>query len=203
MKLPIAPNQLFEIVARIRETEIPYLIVGGQAVVSSHVFSETQDLDVMIAVRDFDETIRRLGEDPQFGTPEAVSWVAKYEIYLGPREDDYVEFDLLNGKKYCGARAPDEFFDYLRHSWTVWSELGPSAKIPVVWYTRLMVRDSGEKYVRKVIRDLRAGASKRNFDDTLKIADFCETREEIERRIARAREILAEIEEPKHDPRRE
>jgi hypothetical protein len=168
------------------------VVVGGQAVVSSRVFSATEDLDVMVAVRDFDEAVRRLSADPRLGTPDRVSWVAKFEIHLGPRAGDYVELDVLNGKKYCGDRTPDEFFDYMVTEWTIETDLGPSAEIPMVWYTRLMVGDSGDKYVRKVVRDIRAGASADRLDDVPVITDRFGARSKVEPRVARVREILAE-----------
>ncbi len=192
-ELPLTLGQIEQIIQRIRATGVPYLLVGGEAVVSSGVFSQTQDLDVMVAVRNFAEMIRKLKADPLFGTPDRVGWVAKYELRFGPRPTDYSEFDLLNGKKYCGDRTPDEFFDYLMESWVVPSAFGPSAQIPAVWYTRLMVKDAGAKYVRKVVRDIRAGASIDLFDEVREIARYCGTEAQIAPRIEQVHEVLAEV----------
>ncbi len=194
MKLPISTEQIYDIVARVRATGVPYLVVGGQAVRSASVNSETEDVDLIVAVRDFDTLIHRLEKDSRFAAPDRTSWVAKYELHFGPRRDDYVELDLLNGRRFCGDRTPDEFFDYLARSWAIPSDLGPCARIPAVWYTRLMVRDSGLVYVRKVVRDLRAGASPSDLDDVLRIGQFCGTRKEVAGRIAQVREILGEVE---------
>lgn len=76
--------------------------------------------------------------------------------------------------------------------WTTEPNLGPSAKIPAVWYTRLMVSTRGDVYLRKVVRDIRAGASDDLVEAVLGIADRFGTRDEVADRIARVREILAE-----------
>lgn len=99
-----------ELVARIRATGVPYIVVGGQAV-QADVYSATMDVDVMVSLRDFDAIILRLKEDELFGTPDRVSWAAKYGVHTGPRHDDVTEVDVLNGRMYCGDQTPDEFFD--------------------------------------------------------------------------------------------
>jgi hypothetical protein len=192
MKVEPSLDVVRDVVARIRATGVSYIVVGGQAVHEAAVYSGTIGVDVMVAFRDYDSIIVRLKEDEKFGTPDLASWVAKYEVSTGPRHDDVTEVDVLNGKKYCGNRTADEFFDYILSGWTVPTGLGPAARIAAVWYTRLMVDNRGDAYVRKVVRDIRAGAPTGDLDDALRIADHFGTCKVLASRIARAQEILAE-----------
>jgi hypothetical protein len=65
---------------------------------------------------------------------------------------------MLNGRPYCGRMTPDEFYDYVRDHLTSPGALGPTADPAVVWYTRLLAHDNWQLYVRKILRDIRAGA---------------------------------------------
>jgi len=191
-----------DLVARIRATGVPYFVVGGQAV-QSEVSASTTDVDVMVAVRDFDTLILRLKGDEKFGTPVRAPWIAKYAVHTGPRHDDETEVDVLNGRRYCGNRKPDEFFDYILEHWTIETDLGPSARIAVVWYTRLLARHRGDVYLYKIARDRRAGAPLRYLDDVRTIADRFGTQREIDSQIARLKEILGEDDGPSRSAARE
>jgi len=195
VKLDLSYETAQTLVEHLRATGVPFIIVGGLAV-QARLYSATLDVDVMASLEGFQEMIVRLRQDRLFGTPDRRNWLAKYEVRTGPRPDDVTEVDVLNGRRYCGNRTPDEFFEYLRQNWTTDSDLGPSLQVPAVWYTRLMVPDSGDTYVRKVVRDIRAGASRNALDDVLAIARYCGTLEKVSSRVARIHRILEEVEGP-------
>jgi hypothetical protein len=73
---------LEELVEVLRRNQIDYIVVGGQAV-AEQAPSHTDDLDVLVALREFDGAIARLGNEPLFGFPDRRKWIAKYEVHSG------------------------------------------------------------------------------------------------------------------------
>ena len=183
------PGLLPELVGALRRNQIEYIVVGGQAV-AKEVPVMTQDLDVMVALRDFDSAISRLRKEPVFGRPDRQAWIARYEARSPDRPGEVADVDLLNGRPYCGDLTPDEFFDYLRDRWTVDGELGRTARPQVVWYTRLLAVGFWGGYALKVVRDLRAGAPAAWFDGVQEIAARTGTSKVIEDRIAYVRDMI-------------
>ena len=177
------PPILHDLVDAFRRNQIEYLVVGGQAV-AREMPVMTQDLDVMVALRDFDTAIARLRKEPMFGREERKEWIARWEAHSRVRPGEVADVDLLNGRPYCGELTPDAFFDYLRKNWTIDGELGPTVRPPVVWYTRLLAVGFWGGYALKVIRDLRAGAPRAWLDGVREIARTTGTLTTINERIA-------------------
>jgi hypothetical protein len=117
-------NFLRELVKVLQRNKIDYIVVGGQAV-TEEAPGYTDDLDVLVALSDFNGSIARLKKEPLFGTPERRSWIAKYEIYYGDHHSEHSDVDLLNGRPYSGQLRSDEFFDHIRSQWTMDGVLGP------------------------------------------------------------------------------
>lgn len=180
---PNPPDFLHELVEALRRNQIEYIVVGGHAV-AEEMPVMTQDLDVMVAMRDFDGAIAKLRKEPMFGKEERKAWIARWEARSAARPGEVTDIDLLNGKPYCGKLTPDEFFDYLRERWTVEGKLGRTARPPVVWYTRLLAVGFWGGYALKVIRDLRAGAPVAWLDGVRTISEKTGTSATITDRIA-------------------
>ncbi|MCI4340052.1 MAG: nucleotidyltransferase family protein [Thermoplasmata archaeon] len=179
----LTPPILKDLVEAFRRNQIEYIVVGGQAV-AEEVPVMTQDLDVMVALRDFDTAIARLRKEPMFGREERKEWIARWEAHSRVRPGEVADVDLLNGRPYCGDLTPDEFFDYLRDRWTTDGVLGRTVRPPVVWYTRLLAVGFWGGYALKVIRDLRAGAPVAWLGDVREIARRTGTLKTINERIA-------------------
>jgi len=180
---------LQELVAAFRRNGIEYIVVGGQAI-AEEVPVLTQDLDVMVALREFDQAIARLRSEPMFGREERRAWIAQWEARSPRHPGEVADIDLLNGRPYCGELTPDEFFDYLRDRWTVDGALGRTARPPVVWYTRLLAVGFWGGYALKVVRDLRAGAPRSWLDGVREIAGHTGTSKTIAERIAYVEDAL-------------
>jgi hypothetical protein len=180
---------LAELIAALRRNGIEYIVVGGQAIAEEFPVT-TQDLDVMVALRNFDRAVAQLGREPSFGTEERKSWIARWEVVGGGATPIKTDVDLLNGQPYCGTMSPDDFFDYLREEWTVQGKLGLTARPPVVWYTRLLAVGFWGGYALKVIRDIRAGAPRTWFDGVREIARRTGTSSTIADRIAYVEDAL-------------
>lgn len=73
---------LEQLVAALRRNDIEYVVVGGQAI-AEQLPVATQDLDVLVALREFDTAITRLQQEPMFGSPERLRWIAKWEVHFG------------------------------------------------------------------------------------------------------------------------
>jgi len=174
---------LSELIATLRRHGIEYIVVGGQAI-AEEVPVFTQDLDVMVALRNFDRAVERIRREPIFGSEERKSWIARWEVHGLGANPVKTDLDLLNGQPYCGTMAPDGFFDYLRDHWTVRGRLGLTARPPVVWYTRLLAVGFWGGYALKVVRDIRAGAPRTWFDGVRQIAERTGTLPTISERIA-------------------
>lgn len=183
------PGLLTELVDALRRHSIQYIVVGGQAV-ASEVPVMTQDLDVMVALRDFDSAIAKLRKEPMFGRPDRLAWIARYEARSPSRPGEVADVDLLNGRPYCGDLTPDAFFDYLWGSWTTDGRLGRTARPQVVWYTRLLAVGFWGGYALKVIRDLRAGAPDSWFDGVREIARHTGTFKVVDHRIAYIQDMM-------------
>jgi hypothetical protein len=177
------PGLLPELIDALRRNDIEYIVVGGQAV-AEEVPVMTQDLDVLVALRDFDSAITRLRKEPLFGRVDRLSWIARWEARSPQRPGEVADVDLLNGRPYCGDLTPDAFFDYLRDHWTTDGVLGRTARPQVVWYTRLLAVGFWGGYALKVIRDLRAGAPIAWFDGVREISQRTGTSKVINERIA-------------------
>jgi len=177
------PILLKELVAALRRNDIAYIVVGGHAVAEEFPVM-TQDLDVMVALRDFDSAVARLRKEPMFGREDRLAWIARWEARSPERPGEVADVDLLNGRPYCGDLTPDEFFDYLSEHWTTDGVLGRTARPPVVWYTRLLAVGFWGGYALKVIRDLRAGAPVGWLDGVREIARRTGTTKTINERIA-------------------
>jgi hypothetical protein len=183
------PGLLPELVAALGRCNIDYIVVGGQAV-AEEVPVTTQDLDVMVALRDFDSAISRLRKEPMFGRADRLAWIARYEARSPDDPARIADVDLLNGRPYCGDLTPDVFFDYLRDRWTTDGALGRTARPQVVWYTRLLAVGFWGGYALKVIRDLRAGAPAEWFDGVREIARRTGKSKIIEERIAYVKDMM-------------
>ena len=72
----LTPALLQELIATFRRNGIEYIVVGGQAIAEA-VPVATQDLDLMVALRDFDTAIARLRREPMFGREERHHWIAR------------------------------------------------------------------------------------------------------------------------------
>jgi hypothetical protein len=180
---------LAELIAALRRNGIEYIVVGGQAI-AEEIPVTTQDLDVMVALRNFDRAVAQLGREPAFGTEERKSWIARWEVDGGGATPVKTDVDLLNGQPYCGTMSPDDFFDYIRERWTVSGKLGLTARPPVVWYTRLLAVGFWGAYALKVMRDIRAGAPRTWFDGVREIAERTGTSSMIAERIAYVEDAL-------------
>jgi hypothetical protein len=179
---------LNELITALRRNGIEYIVVGGQAI-AEEVPVMTQDLDVMVALRNFDRAVAQLGREPAFGTEERKSWIARWEVQ-GSATPLKTDVDLLNGQPYCGSMSPDDFFDYIRERWTVTGRLGLTARPPVVWYTRFLAVGFWGAYAVKVMRDIRAGAPRTWFDGVREIANRTGTSRTIAERIAWVEDAL-------------
>jgi hypothetical protein len=177
------PGLLPELVAALTRNGIDFIVVGGQAV-AEEVPVLTQDLDVMVALREFDSAIAKLRKEPMFGRADRLAWIARYEARSPARPEEIADVDLLNGRPYCGDLTPDEFFDYLHDHWTTDGALGRTARPQVVWYTRLLAVGFWGGYALKVIRDLRAGAPAAWFDGVREIAQRTGMLKVVNERIA-------------------
>ncbi len=188
--MPDLPADLLkELVVALRRNGIEYIVVGGQAI-AEEVPVMTQDLDVMVALRNFDHAVAQLRREPVFGTGERKTWIARWQVEGGGSNPVRTDVDLLNGQPYCGTMTPDDFFDYIRARWTVSGRLGLTAKPQVVWYTRLLAVGFWGAYAIKVIRDIRAGAPRTWFDGVREIADRTGTSSTIAERIAYVEDAL-------------
>jgi hypothetical protein len=180
---------LQELIAALRRNGIEYIVVGGQAI-AEEIPVTTQDLDVMVALRNFDRAVDRLRREPIFGSEDRKSWIARWQVAGGGAVPVKTDLDLLNGQPYCGTMAPDDFFDYIREHWTVTGRLGLTARPPVVWYTRLLAVGFWGGYALKVVRDVRAGAPRAWFDGVREIAARTGTATTIAERIAYVEDTL-------------
>lgn len=180
---------LQELIAALRRNGIEYIVVGGQAI-AEEIPVTTQDLDVMVALRNFDRAVDQLRREPIFGSEERKSWIARWQVAGGGETPVKTDLDLLNGQPYCGTMAPDAFFDYIRDRWTVKGRLGLTARPPVVWYTRLLAVGFWGGYALKVVRDVRAGAPRTWFDGVREIAARTGTTKTIAERIAYVEDTL-------------
>ncbi|MCI4347238.1 MAG: hypothetical protein L3J97_01300 [Thermoplasmata archaeon] len=176
------PDDVGIVGRRVQALGARFLIVGGAAVARA-VPSETEDVDLMLAVSDFGRVIRSLAKDPT-AYVEKVGAIAGGFLIAGDRR---IEFDLLDPSAFSGERSAVEFFDYV---FRYRSRAGPEGRYaapPVVWYMRLMVPD-WLTYVQKILRDLRAGAPWSWMEIVLDIARRFGTRADLVPRVAEARE---------------
>lgn len=167
---------------RVGELGGRYLIVGGAAVARA-VDSETEDVDLMLAVSDYASVVKKLGEDPRVFI-ESVGGMAGGFLTAGGRR---IEFDLLNPSSFSGNRTGEEFFRYVLRYRSQESSEGRYVLPPVVWYMRLLVPD-WLTYVQKILRDLRAGAPWHWMVDVLDLGRRFGTRERLAPRVDEARE---------------
>ncbi|MGA7860716.1 MAG: hypothetical protein WCB19_02530 [Thermoplasmata archaeon] len=142
-----------------------YLVVGGLAV-EQKVPTATEDVDLLLAVADYERVVAALVADPSVQIDEG-------RLISGgfmDGGDGKVDFDLLNPVAFAGKRSGEEFFDFVYRSRSYESPLGRTADPQVVWYMRLMVPD-WETYIQKIVRDLGNGAPWKWVDDVRRIAD--------------------------------
>jgi hypothetical protein len=176
------PEEIGIVGRRLQKLSARFLIVGGAAVARA-VDSETEDVDLMLAVSDYGRVVRGFAGDPSVQI-EAHGPIAGGFLLAGGRR---VEFDLLDPSAFSGERSGNEFFDYvLRYRSRPGSE-GRYATPPVVWYMRLTVPD-WLSYVQKILRDLRAGAPWRWMEVVRHIARRFGTEGKMVSRIENAKE---------------
>ena len=140
----------------LRERAVRYVVVGGAAVAEAYP-SETVDVDVLLMAREYARAVDALDHDPSIvSMTREGGEMAGGHFVVG---HSVVRFDLLNPEAFSGRRSGDDFFDYVARSGSRKTSGVAYAKVPVVWYMRLVIE--GEAWmvqVQKILRDLRAGA---------------------------------------------
>ncbi len=177
-------EKLTRLTRGLRRNGVDYIVIGGQAI-AEHVQTGTEDLDVLVALRDFDEALTRLKADQEFGdAPEERGWIAKFVISTGTPAADRIDFDVVSTVRYVKGPSANRFFDYIQTKWTYDGALGPTAKPEAVWYMRLLVDAPNQgRYAIKIRNNIRDGAPLAWFDGVREIAKEFGTLGEVEPRI--------------------
>lgn len=178
-------DDLKEVCLELRKAGVDYVVVGGTAI-ERHYRIGTMDLDFAIALRDYPSVLEKMAAHPRVRDLEDLGTMAGCKFHVGTR---WVDVELINPKLFRGKLPPDHFIDYVKRYRSERTAFGPCATPSVVWYMRLAVPD-WQTYVRKIIRDLRAGVPEKTLDDALAIAKHFGIRELIESRVRQAREMI-------------
>ena len=165
----------------LRRNEIQFVIVGGAAV-RHFVPSESQDVDALLLAKEYRRAVRAFDKDPA-----VVSFSDEAgEMATGHFHSRFrlVRFDLLNPGAFSGSRSGDEFFLYVARHGSVPTPDGRVARVPIVWYMRLVIEgEAWQAQVSKILRDLRAGAPWLQIGAVRRIAHRFDTAERISQRL--------------------
>lgn len=137
---------------------ISFVVVGGQAVIRQ-VQVSTEDVDVMVATEDYQDTLSKIRNVP--GVIERGSSDGLTQLRL--RGPPAVSLDILDAGYFSGTKGGQELFRILMQEESSVSEGIRYASIGFVWYTRLSV-PRWKAYVEKIIADTRADAGAPNID---------------------------------------
>ncbi len=171
---PISPAEIAAVATTLRALRLPYLFIGGNALIVFGVGAGTYDIDVGIRRRDFDaaaEKLRELGWSVEIQGNAIGAFRGREAIELihpgpfGPRDD------------------PDAFFEYVLKNASDETEAGPTAKPHVVWYMRLCFEPETGR--QKIVQDIKLNMPepKRVLEDVLALARMMGRKEQVQRHI--------------------
>lgn len=164
---------------------IRVLVVGGLALEVAGV-GGTSDVDLFVTVRDFEELPRELRAEKRVAVLLSSGDDEVRSGLLRAIEGD-VRFDVLDPSVFSGKKSGDEFFDYVEKHFSFESEIGPTVRPPVVWYTRLLL--PGEDQLGKIARDLGNGADPTWLNGAVRIARRFGTEGTVKARLRRLAEL--------------
>lgn len=168
----------------LREHDIRYVVVGGQAVAKT-VITGTSDVDIMVTTSDFAQTVARLLKDPRLRLRGAREGLELFAIETAQG----VGLDVLDAAPFSGTRSGEEFFRYLveRES----SETGGIryASTAFVWYTRLLA-SRWRVYAEKILLNILDGADPKLLERAEAIARDFGTSSDVAPRLLYVREEL-------------
>lgn len=166
------------------------LVVGGMAMQLQHV-AVTQDVDLLLTVRDFSRLDEVLRGDPLVTDLK----VSKMMAVGGLRTSSgIVRFDMLDPRAYSGTKSGDTFFDFVDGRWSEVTSIGRVVRPAVVWYMRMLV--PGELYLDRIMRDIEEGAKVEWLDQALEIATHFGTSKLVKEKLRRLAELGALLGSP-------
>lgn len=181
------PDEVQAVCDELKEMGIDYIVVGGAVIELKHGIG-TQDVDVIISMKEFDGLEAKVGKNPRFKAVESLDTLMGAEFLLGTK---WIDVEFINPKLFSGKKEPDEFIDYVKNYRSRKTAYGPTADASVVWYMRLAIPD-WEVYLQKILRDVRAGASLKMLEDVIEIARVFGAEKELKPRVKKARELIGQ-----------
>lgn len=178
-------DDLREVCLELKKAGIDYVVVGGAAIERNYRIG-TLDIDVAVALKDYENVLKKLAAHPRVRELDDVGTMAGCKFRVGTR---WVDVEFINPKLFSGKLPPDHFIDYIKRHRSEQTEFGPCVTPGVVWYMRLAIPD-WLTYVQKILRDFRAGVPEETLDDALAIAKHFGIREVIEPRVRQARDMI-------------
>lgn len=167
--------------------DVPFVIVGGSAI-EQLVSAGTKDVDVLIAVGDWEKLDKALENTREASPLEPYTGTIRgTRLGLGT---ELLDLEFLSSEPFAGTRTADEFLDYIRTYRSNKFGMLRYATPAAVWYMRLSIEDSWEQYVSKIRREIVAGIPESTFDDVSTIADHFGVSDRIRERVAFARKTL-------------
>lgn len=171
---PVSAAEIAAAARTVRALRLPYLFIGGNALVVLGVGAGTYDIDVGVRRRDFEDAAEKLRK---------LGWSVEIQgNAIGAlRHGEAIEF--IHPGPFGPKDNPDAFFDYVLENAADESEVGPTAKPYVVWYMRLCFEP--EMGRQKILQDIKLNMPKpeKVLDDALALARVMGREEQIRQHV--------------------
>jgi len=184
--IDISASDISALAKELHRIDIEFIVVGGSAMERTYPVG-TGDIDVIVALKDYEQVIEKLRDNSRFQKVDYGETITGSEFRVGTRR---ITVEFLNPILYSGAREPDEFIDYVRRHRSKVEDNIVFADPEVVWYMRLAT-DYYTAYVYKIRRDVTAGVPRdQTLGKVMGVARHFGTAEKIGSRIKETRLVL-------------
>lgn len=181
--MSVSSEQAREVIELLEGLGLRVILVGGLAVYQRGGVA-TEDVDVLVTVKQFSELRGLLAKEPKFRGFTLSDQVAHFFARLKAGRAE-VRVDALDPSAFSGNRPGDELFELVWTSYSDQLELGRAARPEFVWYTRLLVKK--EHYRDRIAIDLENDSPIEWLDRAVEIAKLFGT-EKLAK--SRAKEVL-------------
>lgn len=172
---PVGAPEITAAARTVRALRLPYLFIGGNALVTYGVGAGTYDIDVGVRRRDFEDVAERLRK---------LGWSVEIQgNAIGAfRDGEAIEF--IHPGPFGPTDDPDAFFEHVFRNAADETEVGPTAKPYVVWYMRLCFEPETGR--QKILQDIKLNMPEpeKVLDDALELARAMGREEQIRQHVA-------------------
>jgi hypothetical protein len=149
-RMSVSSDQAREVVEFLEGRGVRVILVGGLAV-HFEGGRATEDVDLLVAAREFRRLRERLQGEPRIRTFQSSEGVASFFFRLESRRTQ-IRVNVLDPSEFSGDQSGDALFDYVWNECSNSLEVGRTANPEFVWYTRRLVKS--ELYCDRIAEDL-------------------------------------------------